>query len=185
MRKLAVIVGMFMIFSLFALPADAMGGGMGSGMSGGMGGSGMMDNFGSGLLDWFQKWRNGSAYTNPPGQERNQIQQQDQRHDEDSAYLNYQIRMKEKQLDALLASKDPDLGKVRVLNKDIRELRAEAEQEQRNYELKAGKMNPGYGSGNSDGSSSYGSAGRSGSAGMGYVGSMGSGGSMGGYGQGR
>jgi hypothetical protein len=77
-----------------------------------------------------------------------------QQHNEDSVYLKYQIQMKEKELDALLKSTDPDIEKVRALHRDIRELRAEADQEQRNYELEAGKMNPGYRSGNRNGWSS-------------------------------
>jgi Spy/CpxP family protein refolding chaperone len=165
MRKLAIIVAMFMAVSTFALPVYAMGGGMGGGMSGGMGGSGMMGNFGSGLFDWFQKWRNGSQDTNPSGQQMEQLERQ---HDEDSAYLKYQIRMKEKELDALLNSPNPDLEKVRALHKGIQELRAEAAQEQRNYERQAGGMNPGYRPGTGNGWSSYGPPGRRGSAGMGY-----------------
>jgi hypothetical protein len=56
---------------------------------------------------------------------------------------------------------------VRHLRKGIGELRAEADQEQRKYELETGKMNPAYQPGNNDGRSSYGSPGRSGSRGMG------------------
>lgn len=176
MRKLAIIAAIFMTLSTFALPAYAMGGGMG----GGMGGSGMMGNIGSGLLDWFQRWWNGHGYTNPPGQQGQQMEQLQQQHDEDSAYLKYQIQMKEKGLDALLRSPNPDLEKVRVLHKGIRELRAEAAQEQRRYEREAGRMNPGYSPGSNAGLNSYGSAGRRGSAGMGYGGQ-----GMTGYGQGR
>ena len=183
MKNLGVVAVMFMTVSFFTFSAYAMGmgGGMGGGMSGGMGGSGTMGNLGSGLLDWFQKWRNGNANTNQPGQERKQVEELDRQHNEDSAYLKYQIQMKEKQLDALLESPNPDIQKVRALRKDIRELRAVADQEQRNYEREAGRMNPGYRSDNSDRWSSQGSPGRSGSGG----GMMGYGGGMGGYGQGR
>jgi Spy/CpxP family protein refolding chaperone len=184
MKRLALVFTVVIAAAAFAFPAYAMGGGMGGGMSGGMGGSGMMGNSGSGLLDWFQNWRNGSQYNHPPGQERKEIGELDQQHDEDSAYLKYQIQMKEKELDGLLDSPKPDLEKVRQLRKGIRELRAEADQEQRSYELETGKMNPGYRSGNSNGWSSYGSPGRSGSGGTGYGGGgggMGNGGRMGGY----
>jgi hypothetical protein len=47
--------------------------------------------------------------------------------------------MKEKGLDTLLKSTDPDIEKVRAIRKDIRGLRSLADQEQRKYELKAGK----------------------------------------------
>ena len=153
---------------------------MGRGMSGSMGGSGMMGSFGSGILNWFQKWINGSAHTNPLGEQGRQMEQLDRQHYEDSAYLRYQIQMKEKEMDALLKATNPDLEKVRALHRDIRQLRAEAEKEQRNYELKANKMNPGYPPGSSDDWSSYGSPSRRGSGGMGYGGRMG-----GGYVQGR
>ena len=179
MKKLAIIAAIFLTVSIFTLSAYAMGGGMRGGMSGGKGGSDMMNNFGSSLLDWFWKWRNGREYANPPGKQRKQMERLDQQHYEDSACLKYQIQMKEKELDALLKPTDPDIEKVRALRRDIRKLRSEADQEQRNYELQAGKMNPGYRSGDSDRWSSHDSPGRSGSGGMGY------GGGMGDYGRGR
>jgi hypothetical protein len=40
--------------------------------------------------------------------------------------------MKEKELDELLKSTDPDIEKVRAQDRDIRELRSLAEQQQRN-----------------------------------------------------
>jgi hypothetical protein len=175
MKKLAVIAVMFIALSTFTFSAYAMG--MGGGMSGGMGGSGMTGKIGSGLLEWFQKWRNGSANANPPGQVRKPMDELDRQHNEDSAYLKYQIQMKEKQLDALLDSTNPDIEKIKALRKDIRELRAEADQEQRNYERDAGKTNPGYRPGNNNGWGSYGSAG-----GMGSNGMMGNGQGMGGMG---
>jgi Spy/CpxP family protein refolding chaperone len=172
MKRLTMIFGIMVLAAVFAVPAYAMGGGMEGGMGGGAGGGGMMNGWGSGLIDWFQKWRNGGDYTLPPVEEKNQMEELDQQHDEDSAYLKYQIRMKERQLDALLTSSDPDIQKVRALSKGIRELRDEADQEQRRYEADANKMNPGYRSENGNGWSSYtpsvGSAGR----GMGYAGQM-------------
>ena len=152
-------------------------------MSGGMGGSGITGNIGSGFFDWFQKWRNGSQYANPSDQGRKQMEELDRRHKEDSVYLKYQIRMREKELDALLDSRNPDIQKARVLRKGIRELRAEAEQEQRNYELEAGRMNPGYPSDNADGWNSHGSPGGTATGGMVYGegGGMGNAGRMGGY----
>ena len=92
MKKLAFIVAIFLTVSTFTLSAYAMGGGM----SGGMGGGGMMGSFGSGILNWFQKWINGSAHPNPPGEQGRQMEQLDRQHNEDSAYLRYQIQMKEK-----------------------------------------------------------------------------------------
>jgi hypothetical protein len=183
MRKLALMLGILVVDAVFAIPAYAMGGGMGGGgMGGGTGGGGMTGNWGSGLLDWFQNWRNGSGYTNPPIEGRKQLQEFDQQHYEDSTYLKYQIEMKEKEMDALLKSTDPDIKKVRALNRDIRELRAAADQEQQNYELEASKVNPGYRSGNTGGWSSYGPSGGTDSGGMGY---RGYGGQMGSYGSSR
>jgi hypothetical protein len=180
MKKLAVIVVMCIAISTFTFSAYAMG--MGGGMSGGMGGSGMTGKIGSGLLEWFQKWRNGSANTIPSGQESKQMDELDRQHNEDSAYMKYQIQMKEKQLDALLDSTNPDIEKIKALRRDIRELRVEADREQRNYEHEAGKASPGYRPGNGNGWGSYGSAGSMGSGGM--MGN-GQGGGMGGSGQGN
>ena len=125
MKKMAIIATIFLILSTFTLSVYAMGGVM----SGGMGGSGIMSNFGSSLFDRLQKWRNGDESINPLGQGRNQIEEQDRRHYEDSAYLKYQIQMKEKGLDALLKTNDPDIDKVRAIHRDIQELRSLAEQE--------------------------------------------------------
>ena len=133
----------------------------------------MTGNPGSGLLDWFQQWRNGSGYARPSGENRNQMDQLEKRHQEDSAYLKYQIQMKEKELDSLLNETDPDLGKVRALRGDIRTLRAEADKEQHQYELEAGNVSNGYAPGNAESGSSYGPTGGSGGM-MGYGGGMGS-----------
>ena len=69
---------------------------------------------------------------------------------------------------------------VRHLRKGISELRAEADQEQQNYEREANKLNRGYRPGNSDGGISNASPGRSENGGMGYGygGGMGSSGRM-------
>jgi len=181
MKRLALVIMVMMGAAAFAFPAYAMGGGMGGGMSGGMGGSGMMGNGGSGLLDWFQNWRNGRQAAYPSGQDSGEMKALDRQHNEDSAYLRYEIQMKEKQLDAILESSDPDIEKIRHLRKGIRELRAEAEQERRNYEREAGRLNRGYRPDSSDGRFSNASPGRSENGGMGYGGGMGNGGRMGNY----
>jgi len=171
MKKLAVILGIALTTAAFALPAYVMGGGMGGG--------GMMGNWGSGLMDWFRNGQNRSEYAGPAAEERQQIGALDRQHQEDTAYLKYQIETKEKEMDALLNSTKPDMAKVKALHKDISDLKAESGQEQRRYELETGRMNPGYGSNNSDGRGSYGRPGDRSNGGMGY------GGPMGGYGRGR
>ncbi|MFH1122656.1 MAG: hypothetical protein V1758_03240 [Pseudomonadota bacterium] len=165
MKKLAVILGIVLAATAFTFPAYAMGGGMGGG--------GMMGNSGSDLMDWFRQGQNRSGYAGPAAEERKQIGAVDRQHQEDTVYLKYQIETKEKELDALLNSTNPDMEKVRALHRDIRDLRAESVQEQRRYEVEAGRMNPRYGSG------SYGRPGDRSNGGMGY------GGPMGGYGRGR
>lgn len=166
MKRLVLLLTIMIAVTALAVPSYAMGGGM----TGGMGGSGMMGNIGSGLFDWFKEWRNGSQYTDRVGQDRKDMEELNRQHNEDSAYLKYQIQMKEKQLDALLDSSDPDIQKARVLRKGIREMREEAEQEQHNYEVEAGRMNRGYQSGNTDGWNFPGSFRGSRSGGMGYGG---------------
>lgn len=179
MKKLAIIASIFLTVSTFTLSVYAMGGGMGGGMSGGTGGNGIMSNFGSSLLDWLQKWRNGNESNHPVGRDRRQIEELDRQHYEDSAYLKYQIQMKEKELDALLKTTDPDIEKVRAIHKDIQELISLADQEQHNYELEAGKNSPEYRSDGSDNWYSYGSPESRERGKMGYNRGMG------GYGQGR
>ena len=139
----------------------------------------MTGNFGSRLFEWFQEWQNGSGHNYPRGEQEKNMERLDQQHYEDSAYLKYQIQMKEKELDSRLESTDPALEKVRAVRRDIRELRAVADQEHRNFEIEAGELNRMHRSDNGDGWSSYGSAGRT------EGGGMGRGGGMGGYGHGR
>jgi hypothetical protein len=102
-------------------------------MAGGTGGCGIMGYWAAGLLDWFQEWWNGSEYNAPIVLEGRQMPEMDRQHDEDAAYLKFRIKMKERQLDSLLESSDPDIQKVRALNRGIDELRAEADKEQRTY----------------------------------------------------
>ena len=169
MKKFALILGITMAATAFTLPAYAMGGGMGGG--------GMMGNRGSGLMDWFQKGQDRGEYTR--GQDQRGMTEMDRQHQEDSAYLNYQIQMKEKEMGALLESNGPDMEKVRGLHRDIRDLRQEAAQEQHRYQFQGGTMNPGYRPGDEDDRGAYGPPRSGGNRGMGY------GGHMGGYGPDR
>lgn len=165
MKNYLTIIAILILGLVFSLPLYAMGHGMRGG--------GMMGSFGSGLLDWFQSWRNGNPSTIPYSRDEKEMEERYQQHEEDSAYLKYQIQMKEKELDAQLESRNPDLEKVRALHRDIGALRAEADQEQRSYELEARKPNPGYRSNYSNDWSSRARIGGRGIPGMGNGGHMG------------
>jgi Spy/CpxP family protein refolding chaperone len=164
---LALVLGTLMIATIFAIPANAMGGG-------GMGGGGMMGSWGSGMMG-----QGSREYSNPRDQGREQMQELDKRFYEEFANVKAQIQTKERELDTLLNSPNPDIGKVKTLHREITDLRAKLAEEQRNYDLEAARINSGYRSGNGDGWSSNGPGVGNGSRGMGY------GGQMGDYGSGR
>jgi hypothetical protein len=150
MKISAIIFGIILISATTIIPAQAggMGGGIGGGMGGGMGG-GTMGNLGNALMNWFQKWQNERRDTASHNDQSKQIEELNKKHYEDSLNLKYQIQMKEKELESLLKSTNPDIEKLRAVNREIHELRSLAEQEQRNYELEMDRMTHGYRSGSS------------------------------------
>ncbi len=165
MRKLTGILGILMMAVAFAIPSYAMGGGMGGGGmgGGGMGGGGMMGNWGSGAMG-----QGSREYSNPFDQGRERMQELDHKFYEESVNVKAQIQTKEKELDRLLNSPNPDIGEVKALHAEINDLRANLAEEQHNYDLEAARINSGYQSGNGDGWSSNGPAMGNGSPGMGY-----------------
>jgi Spy/CpxP family protein refolding chaperone len=159
MRNLALVLGMLMMVATFSVPPYAMGGGMGGG--------GMMSGGGYGMMG-----QGSGNYGNRPDQRGQQMQELNQRFYEQSANVKAQIQTREQEMDALLNSSNPDMGKVKTLHTEITALRAKLAEEQRDYDLEAARINSGYGSGNGNGWGSYGS-------GMGYDGQTGD------YGSGR
>jgi Spy/CpxP family protein refolding chaperone len=96
------------------------------------------------------------GYGNPPDRGREQMQELNQRFYEESANVKAQIQTKEKEMDVLLNSSNPDMGKVKTLHTEITGLRAKLAEEQRGYDLEAGRINSGYGSGDGSGWNSNG-----------------------------
>jgi hypothetical protein len=160
MKIFAVILGVILISTFTTVSAHAGGMGGGGMAGGGIGGDGsmggrMMGNWGTGLENLLQNWQDRKENTISHNEQRKQMQELDQQHNEDSAYLTYQIQMKEKQLDALLESTGPDIEKIKALRKNIRELRLVVDQEQRQYERDAWGLNNDYGSDYRNGQAPY------------------------------
>jgi Spy/CpxP family protein refolding chaperone len=160
MKKYVTIIGILILAFISTLPVYAMGHGMGGG--------GMTGSWGSGLMDWLQRFQNRGDYSGSADRERKQIDGLDRKYDEESTTLKKQIQRKERDLEALLNATDPDIEKMRALHGEIRGLRAQLAEKQRTYDLEALRTNFGVPSENRNGWSSYAPSRRRDSRGMGY-----------------
>ena len=160
MKKYVTIIGILILAFISTLPVYAMGHGMGGG--------GMTGSWGSGLMDWLQRFQNRGYYNGPADQEGRQMEALNRKYDEESSTLKEQIQRKERELEVLLNATDPDIEKMRALHGEIRGLRAQLAEKQRTYDLEARRTNSGVPSENRNGWSSYAPSRRRDSRGMGY-----------------
>ena len=160
MKKHVTIIGILILAFISALPVYAMGHGMGGG--------GMTGSWGSGLMDWLQRFQNRGYYNGSADQEGRKTEALNRKYDEESSTLREQIQRKERELEVLLNATDPDIEKMRALHGEIRGLRELLDEKQRTYDLEARRTNSGVPSENRNGWSSYAPSGRRDSRGMGY-----------------
>lgn len=109
---------------LFIAPGVWAGGGMGGGMGGSMGG------MGGGMMGGDQWGGRSSSNTDRMDREDRSRRQ----YDEDTRRLRRDIDEKQDALDRELDRTDPDLTKVKRLNRELSELRYELDHEQRRFE---------------------------------------------------
>jgi len=133
MKKLAIMVAIGLLMTSLAIPVFARGRGWG-GMGGHMGGFGGRGPGSCGQYD------RGYDSQNPDA--RSPQDQRDEAFYRDTAEIQSQIRTKSAELDALLNSPNPDLGKARSLQNKISELQAKLDEKRLNYELEERKRNP-------------------------------------------
>ena len=185
------IIGIGFLVAVLAVPAVALAHGWGRGH--------MMGNWGGGP---------GYGYMTPngPGNEtltqdqRTQLDQLDRKFYEEIANLRKDLWDKSYELNTILNKENPDLEKVKALNKEVNDLRTKLQEKGLNYQLEARKIIPetafsggngrsfgyhmgGYGPGGM-GPGMMGFGGR-GMMGYGGAGGMGYGPPMGGYGPGN
>jgi zinc resistance-associated protein len=164
MKKTAIVIGSLMLVSAIAYPVFAHGPGWGWGR-----GHHMMGYGGDGPRGC---WQYDRGNWNLPPEQRSKMDQLRKDFYSDSDALRQEIWNKSAERDSLLNSTDPDVEKLRTLQKQISDLKSEMSQKRLDFELRARKITPegSYGKG-------YGRGYRKG-YGKGY------GGRMGGYGPG-
>ena len=160
MKKFVAIIGILFLLCVSTIPVYAMGHGMGGG--------GMMGNWGSGLMDWLQRFQNWGDNSGPMDQERRQMEAFNRKYEEETAILKGQIQRKERELETLLNATDPDIEKIKTLHKEIRGLREKLAEKERTYHLRARGPNSEVPTENRNNCSSNVPSGRRGSRGMGY-----------------
>jgi Spy/CpxP family protein refolding chaperone len=101
---------------------------------------GHMGGFGGGASGSCGQYDRGYGYQNP--EERTRQDQRDEAFYRDTAEIRNQIHSKSAELDTLLNSPNPDLGKARDLQKETSKLQAKMEEKRLNHELEERKRNP-------------------------------------------
>jgi len=128
MKKLATTLGILFLVGVLAAPVFAYRGGWGGG-SRGPGSCGQ----GSG------------SYGNLTESQNAELGRLEQKFSNDTAKLRDEIWTKSEELNTLLNAADPDVRKVRALQKEITGLRAEVDRQRIDFELKARKITPNSG----------------------------------------
>jgi Spy/CpxP family protein refolding chaperone len=128
MKKLATTLGILLLVGVLAAPVFAYRGGWG-GWSSGPGSC----------------WLDRSPYGNLTESQNAELDRLEQKFSNDTAKLRDEIWAKSEELDTLLSAADPDVKKVRALQKEISGLRAEMDRQRIDFELKVRKISPNSG----------------------------------------
>lgn len=128
MKRLAATLGILLLVGVLAAPVFAYRGGWG-GWSPGPGSC----------------WQDRGPYGNLTESENAELDRLEQKFSNDTAKLRDEIWAKSEELDTLLSAADPDVKKVRALQKEITALRAEMDRQRIDFELKARKISPNSG----------------------------------------
>jgi Spy/CpxP family protein refolding chaperone len=125
------ILGIGLLVAALAIPVFAFGHGwVGHPMMGAWGGG---PGYGG---------HHGLDYGNLTTEQRSRLEKLDRTFYDQTADLRNELWKKTTELDALLSTTDPDLGKVKALQKDISDIRAKLDEKQLNHELEARKITP-------------------------------------------
>ena len=128
MKKLVTTLGILVLVGVLAAPVFAYRGGWG-GWSRGPGSC----------------WQDNGAYGNLTESQNAELDRLGQKFSNDTAKLRDEIWTKSEELNTLLNAADPDVKKVRALQKEITDLRAEMDRQRIDFELKARKITPNSG----------------------------------------
>ncbi len=137
MKKAAMITVIALLAAAFVYPAFAHGPRWGA-MGGGPGKRGMDQGWGPGAC-----WRGGTGYSALSEEQRIQLQELRQRFLDETAGLRSKLWAKRGELRALLSASNPDETRLKELQAQINELRAQLSQKRLEYNLQAKKIAPG------------------------------------------
>jgi zinc resistance-associated protein len=154
MKKVAVISGLVLLAALVAYPAFAFGPpwGWGGPMMGYGGYGGPMMGYGSYGGGPGACWNYGRGYGNPgygnraygnlTDEQEKQLDELNQKFFNETASLRNDIWKKTNELNVLMDSPNPDVEKVKALQKELSDLRANMAEKRLSYDLEARKIAP-------------------------------------------
>ena len=128
MKKLATTLGILLLIGVLAAPVFAYRGSWGR-WSGGPGSC----------------WQDSEPYGNLTESQNAELDRLEQKFSNDTAKLRDEIWAKSEELNTLLNEGEPDVKKVRALQKEITDLHAEMDRQRIDFELKARKITPNSG----------------------------------------
>ena len=128
MKKLATTLGILLLVGVLVAPVFAYRGSWG-GWSAGPGSC----------------WQDSETYGNLTESQNAELGRLEQKFSNDTAKLRDEIWAKSEELNTLLNEANPDVKKVRALQKEITALRAEMDRQRIDFELKARKITPNSG----------------------------------------
>lgn len=134
MKKIAIVIGSLMLVAAIAYPVLAHGPGWGWGR-----GTHMMGYGGDGPRGC---WRYDRENSNIPPEQQSKMDQLRQDFYTDSDTLRKEIWSKSAERDTLLNSTDPDVEKLRTLQKEISDLKSKMSEKRLDFELEARKIAP-------------------------------------------
>ena len=107
-------------------------------------------------------WGYERGYGDITKEQRSQLEELDRKFYDETANLRNEIRTRSAEFDSLLRRPDPDLEKVKALQRELSDLRAKVDEKHLTYELEVRKINPelrsseGYGRGHGHHMGGYG-----------------------------
>jgi zinc resistance-associated protein len=128
MKKLATTLGILFLIGVLAAPVFAYRGGWGGWLRG------------PGVC-----WQGSGPYGNLTESQNAELDKLERKFFSDTAKLRDEIWAKSAELDTLLNAAEPDVKKVRALQKEITDLRAEMDRKRIDFELRARKVTPNSG----------------------------------------
>ena len=132
MKKLGTVLGITVLVAALAVPVFTWAHGWGRGHH-------MMGYWdrGPGYSSQYDR-----GYENLTEEQASKLSQFDKKFYSETANLRDKIWSKSAELDTLLSSADPDLDRLRAIQKEINDLRVKLDEKRLNYELEARKVNP-------------------------------------------